>query len=283
MIVNKKVEELVSKYHENKLSHAFLFVTNDLKKCNNDVKELIKQICCEDKFSENCTNCNICHLIDQNSIPNIVEIFPDGAVIKKNQIADLKETFKTKPLYIKNNIYIINYAEKLNASSANTMLKFLEEPEDNIIGFFITTNKENLLDTIKSRCQIININYSNQNILDILDTNLDEYNIIKEIANEYLEEILIKKSNGIYLNKKIFIGDLKERLFINKLFIYIYYQINDFLAGKTDTDLAMLNNISKSITKKLNNRVYKVLETLPFNVNIDLILDEFVLDLEEII
>ena len=63
-------------------------------------------------------------LIDSNNLPSLQIIEPVGKFIKKEQIVDLKNKFKYKPIYSKNNIYIIKNAEKLNTSSANTMLKF---------------------------------------------------------------------------------------------------------------------------------------------------------------
>ena len=50
-------------------------------------------------------------------------------------------------------LFIIYNAEKLNTSSANTILKFLEEPEENIIAVLTTDNRYQVLDTILSRCQ----------------------------------------------------------------------------------------------------------------------------------
>ena len=41
-------------------------------------------------------------------------------------------------------------AEKLNGSSANAMLKFVEEPTEGILGFFITNNKDVIIPTIKN-------------------------------------------------------------------------------------------------------------------------------------
>ena len=52
---------------------------------------------------------------------------------------------------------IIKETEKLNASSANTILKFLEEPEDGIIAILLTDNRYHVLDTILSRCQILSL------------------------------------------------------------------------------------------------------------------------------
>ena len=52
-------------------------------------------------------------------------------------------------------IYIINQAESMTIEAQNALLKTLEEPPEYAIIILITSNKEALLDTIKSRCEII--------------------------------------------------------------------------------------------------------------------------------
>ena len=42
-------------------------------------------------------------------------------------------------------------------SSSNSLLKFLEEPEEGIIAILITNNINQMLDTIISRCQILKL------------------------------------------------------------------------------------------------------------------------------
>ena len=127
--------------------------------------------------------------------------------IKKEQILNIEEHFSAKPIYLKNNIYIINNADKLNKAAANTMLKFLEEPEDNILGFFITNNKEQMLDTIKSRCQIVLVNYVAGELL----TSDENFSNIKELSQIYLKSLLIEKKDGIILNKMVFTESVLDR------------------------------------------------------------------------
>lgn len=57
------------------------------------------------------------------------------------------------------------------AESANTLLKTIEEPSPNITFFFLTNDREDMIDTIVSRCQTIPVlsvaqNYCDLNILD---------------------------------------------------------------------------------------------------------------------
>ena len=47
---------------------------------------------------------------------------------------------------------LIDGVEYLNKSSANSLLKFLEEPSGNTIIFIITQDESKLLPTVRSRC-----------------------------------------------------------------------------------------------------------------------------------
>lgn len=283
MIKNEKVQFLVNKYHENKLSHAFLFVTNDIQKCHQDLIEFIKEINCNSSYKDNCQDCNLCYQIENNIIPNLIEIYPDGQNIKKSQILELQEKFKTKPLYLKQNIYIINNAEKLNSSSSNTMLKFLEEPEENILGFFITNNKESMLETIKSRCQIIVVNYNEENIAQKLGISEDELQNYEDIASTYLNCLINKKEDGILLNKKVILSTIDKREQIINLFNLMYLLIDEILnKNLTNSRFSFLNNLEFKKLIDLQKKVYNILETIPFNVNIELLLDNFAMEMEEL-
>lgn len=52
-------------------------------------------------------------------------------------------------------IVIIWHAEKMNVETANKLLKLIEEPEDKTLLLLLTDALEDILETIKSRCQII--------------------------------------------------------------------------------------------------------------------------------
>ena len=164
MFQNPILNEILTKYRENKLAHAYLIETNNLDLALQDLKELIKNLNCPHNFTSKCTECNLCNLINLNNLPSLKIIEPDGANIKKNQIETLKTDFSSIPLYSKFNIYIIKNAEKLNASSANAMLKFVEEPTQGILGFFLTSNKDVMIETIKSRCQTYTLNYETESL-----------------------------------------------------------------------------------------------------------------------
>lgn len=281
----KVLENLVKYYHENKLSHAYLIETNNLDNCFNDLLIVIKQIFCQNEFSEKCNKCNICNLIEQNYLPSLIVVSPDGMNIKKEQILELKKQFSTVPIYTKENIYVIKNAEKLNGASANTMLKFLEEPEPNIIGFFITDNANNVISTIRSRCEVIRAIYGS-NELDSKTLMKDDYKDYYDIAVKYLEKIEVEKKDGIMYNRDIVLNKFNERNDIKTIFkvLLIIYEelLNKKLGLETNLDLEVLSKFdflsNNEIIKRIK-MVIRYIEDIDSNVNIELLLDKFVIEL----
>ena len=238
MVVAEKLSLILQQNEKNKLSHAFLVETNNIPKCLDDIKTIIKII---NKNDEN----DVDNLIDLGNLPSLIYIEADGSSIKKGQIEDMMNKFSTKPIYSKYNNYVIIGAEKMNDSSSNTLLKFLEEPEDNIIGFLLTNNKENVLPTIKSRCEIIHVDY--------------------DVDNEFDEELL----NVAYeYDNKLFNSD---DVFINKdIIFYKYYNM-------------LLNNLSeKERLEKIIDIIKNKLNLIQYNVNLELLLDSLVIEMRKV-
>lgn len=265
-------KELIKRYHENKLAHAFLLETNDSNRCYNDVLAFVKEICCPFEYINDCKlDCNICTLIDNGSLPSLIIINPEGQYIKKDQILNMMDKFNTKPVFTKFNIYIINSAERFNSSSANTLLKFLEEPEENILGVFITTNKENVISTIRSRCQIFSCNY-NINIADMLDSEL-----LTDVKL-YLNAIYRNKDDLLY-NKTHMSNYYKERLEWEKFFYTMLYYLKDCYSSDRLDKIDMVKEISKENIINVILLIEKILKYIKSNGNIDLILDKFVIEM----
>ena len=269
------IDILNKQYHDNKFSHAFLLETNNQDNCIKKLKQIIKIINCNNEYKENCNECNLCHLIDTFQLPNLILVEPEGQVIKKEQILNLKNTFLTKPIFSKKNIYIIKHAELLNSASANTMLKFLEEPEENIIGFFITDNKENVIDTIKSRCQIISA-YE-----DKMENNIEnEYN---DIAISFVEQIEKNRHKALmYIKNELIlkvenINDCKL-LFQSILNIYQNLYLWKINKTKLEEKIEFLKNKKLVEIIKNMNIIIKLLEQLQYNVNFQLVLERFVIE-----
>lgn len=266
-----KLHKLVDYYDENKLSHVYLIETNDLDKTLEELIKVIKNINCEKKYKLNCHECNLCNLTDNSSLPSLMILEPDGNNIKKEQILELKRRFSFKPIYTKNNIYIIKNADKLNGASANTMLKFIEEPNDNVLGFFITTNLNNVIPTIKSRCELLSI---------FFDTSMANKNsIYKDIALEYIYKTELEKNLKIMYNKSVILNKLTERKDIELVFKEIF---KVYLAAYEGTYThEFLQKLGKRDLYKRIILLTDIIDNLNTNANIELLLDKYIIELSD--
>ena len=149
------VDHIVS---NNKISHAYIIEVDNYEEDMIDIYDFVKMILFDKKLDElKQINEGIIKFIDNNEYPDIRLIEPDGANIKKNQLVELQKEYRNKSTLGNKRIYIIKEAEKMNQASGNTILKFLEEPEEGIIAILLTKNKYQILETIIYRCQNLSL------------------------------------------------------------------------------------------------------------------------------
>ncbi|MFC4323955.1 DNA polymerase III subunit delta' [Litchfieldia salsa] len=106
----------------------------------------------EDEFVP-CNSCNNCRRIDSGNHPDLHVIEPDGLSIKKWQIQELQEEFSKTGVESNKKLYIIEHADRMTPNAANSLLKFLEEPNSQTVALLLTEQVHRMLDTILSRCQ----------------------------------------------------------------------------------------------------------------------------------
>lgn len=116
----------------------------------------VKHLFCLDLQEEMpCEKCNNCLRITSKDHPDVVEIEPDGQSIKVDQIRALQSELAKSGFESAKKVVIIHQSEKMNLNSANSLLKFLEEPPANFMIILETQSLGKILPTIRSRCQII--------------------------------------------------------------------------------------------------------------------------------
>ena len=94
-----------------------------------------------------------CKQIDNAIHPDVFYIAPDGEQIKIAQIREMQDFLVYRPLIGRYKIYIVDAADRMNISAANSLLKTLEEPPGHSVIILISSRPRHLLPTIQSRCQ----------------------------------------------------------------------------------------------------------------------------------
>lgn len=120
------------------------------------------------------------HRITAADHPDVLFIEPDGQTIKVEQIRLLKSELSKSGMESAKKVLIIDQAEKMTVSAANSLLKFIEEPNGQTYIFLLTENSEKILPTIRSRCQLIPFHAPSRKVIQ---NELVERGVSQEMSN----------------------------------------------------------------------------------------------------
>lgn len=266
--------------------HAYVFEVDDINNSFKIILAFAKMLICKNHYTNNlnCGECNICNLIDKNYYSDLKLVEPDGMSIKKEQILKVQKDLSLKSSNNTNQIYIIKEADKMNLNASNSLLKFLEEPSEGIYAFLITTDKNKLLSTILSRCNLISLKTERDSYLQ------DEIEILIEFIKTIFKE---KEKTLAYLKEKYFkyyktrdeiIKSFNTMEVILDIAINLRYQINN--------NFPFCDIIDTSLKEISTNDLLFYLEKIVFfkdklskniNLNINLFMDCFIIEISKVV
>lgn len=180
-------------FKQHKVSHAYI-----IQGSSSEEEEQMALFICQGLFCENlsdegspCGNCRSCQRIEQDEHADIATLAPDGQTIKVDQIRQIKSFFTSSGVESRRKVLIVSESEKMTVQSANSLLKFIEEPDGELFIFFLTNNVMSLLPTIQSRCQLITLKQLSKVVLkDQLLTTTDtpaNIDLLVELTNSLNE------------------------------------------------------------------------------------------------
>lgn len=141
----------------NRLQHAYIFEGVAGTGKYEMARWIAQRLYCQKPTDDGspCLDCNQCFRIQQGEHPDVTTLQPDGQTIKVDQVRAIKEEFSKSGMETRRKILIVEDMEKMTTNAANSLLKFIEEPEGEITIMLLTTEVQQLLPTIVSRAQII--------------------------------------------------------------------------------------------------------------------------------
>ena len=241
----------------NKLAQAFLFCGPRGVGKTTCARILAKTINClniTDDF-EPCNQCESCRSFDENASFHIYEL--DAA--SNNSVEDIRylvEQVRVPPQSGKYKVYIIDEVHMLSTPAFNAFLKTLEEPPAYAKFILATTEKQKIIPTILSRCQIFD--FKRMYVPDIVN----HLRYVAEKENVTYEEevlhVIAQKADGamrdalsIFDQEVNFCGShLEYKKVIENLNVLdydYYFSLTDaFLQGDITTALLVLNKIIDS-------------------------------------
>ncbi len=145
---------------EDRLTHTYLFFGPDSVGKKRAGYEFAKSLICESTGPlDACDACSSCRRIDQGLHPDVFFLEPETtstgreAWIKIETIRDLQKKLAFLPYEGKTKVVLIDSAERINPQATNAFLKTLEEPPSQTVLILISSNPQQILPTVISRCQ----------------------------------------------------------------------------------------------------------------------------------
>ncbi len=142
-----------------KVSHAYIINGEKASGKEFIANIFAKTLQCEEHGAEPCQECHSCKQALSGNQPDIIKIVHE----KPNTISvddiriQINNDIAIKPYSSPYKIYIVNEAEKMSTQAQNALLKTLEEPPAYAVILLLTTNVNAMLQTILSRCVVLNM------------------------------------------------------------------------------------------------------------------------------
>ncbi len=162
---------------DKKVSHAYLLVGDSDTK--NMAEYMSQSLFCQSYDNGPCGVCDACLKVKDHNHADYVFLSGRDKTIKKEDVYKVKSRFLQTSLEdVEHKVYVIEDVDNASLVAMNSFLKFLEEPDSNIVAILTTSNLNKVLETIKSRCLILHLEPINKSLLEksLVEKGIDEGN-----------------------------------------------------------------------------------------------------------
>lgn len=242
-----------------------------------------------------CGKCSNCLRIKNSNHPDVLWITPVGKSIGIDQIRQKQKDIGFKSVDAHYKLFIIEQAGSLTSQAANSLLRLLEEPINNIVSILLVENYQQLLPTIQSRAQLFS--FQPQEPFVMLESSVDNGSeliaMLKCVVVEWTEEIALQKYAAVHrvtkqLTKEPEIKD-NIQLLLDMLLLWYRDLLNINLSRLKSGEHSGLNYPeqvdaleSQALLFNVDNllirleRILEMKKRLDYNANLQLVLEQMV-------
>lgn len=262
---NQKIFNIISEQVPNPL----LLEESKSSFCDEFIFDYCKSINCSNSKTF-CNNCSNCKRIDQKTYFDFFYFDAYNNSVLKEEVFNALNQFKYSSLEASGNkFFVFKGIELANQQITNLMLRTIEEPNKNTYFIFVTRNKNAVLETIISRCNVYTLQKDLDKTIDILKRNnvdqkhypflLESFFSTNEMLNFYnsksFKNILeiyqsLKDSTNKIVAIKNINSDFKSLSYLEIEKLLIMFSLNIDVFAKTQI-FALLNNLKSNPNKTL--------------------------------
>jgi len=201
---------------------------------------------CENSNTEPCMECRSCKQYITKNQPDVITLIPSKeSTISVNDIREqIINDITIKPYRSKYKIYMILDSELMTIQAQNALLKTLEEPPEYAIIIMLTSNLEYFLDTIRSRCTILNMR-------PIEDRLIRKYLMEELKVPDYQAELYLAFARG-NIGKAVSLAQSEEFDIIRRNALHILFQIHDMDMGDINKTIKEMEDYKSRIQDYLD-------------------------------
>lgn len=243
----EQFDRFVHILEQDQLNHTYLF--SGFFGSLEMAQFLAKSLFCRNKVGVlPCEKCRNCKLIEMDEFPDVTLIKPVNQVIKTERIRELVAQFSQAGIESQQQVFIIEQAEKMHPNAANSLLKVIEEPQSEVYIFFLTSDEEKILPTIRSRTQIFHFKKQEEKLIH----QLEQAGLVKKKATLLAQFSQSSAEAEKLVNQASFwtLVDESERM------------LTWLLAKKKESYLQVAKLASLADDKEKQDQVLRILEVL---------------------
>lgn len=292
-----------------RMNHAYMLVGNNGTQLLQIAVLIAQTLVCEKGSPLACSNCDNCYRVTKNGYSDGIVINNYPVAIKKEDILKMQSDLANTALEKAQVKYaIIHHIEHCSSEAANSLLKFIEEPDSKHLTMILTTTQEDaVLPTIRSRTQAIRC-YPTTKPIDWEElsenSEMDDISVYAyeacAVSNSDVQKLILKESFGasintfkagltmleqnapfvVYGQKQMFnLKDAAAREIVNDTFLIFTRYFKETAAGVCPIH-------SKMTTKQALDALVLTQEcqkNLFYNANLNLCIDLWLIKLENIV
>lgn len=209
------------------------------------------------------------NIADEITIPIYInEVLPgeDRKLLQVEDIRALREDAYSQTFSNQKKVYIIPNADAMTVSAQNAFLKVLEEPPQECVFILLAVNRQNLLETIRSRCTLVVLSrYSDKEISEYLQSlNMVPDNEVIRLCNGTLNKYLFLSSDDFKQVKELAFKIVVHIMDLHKARIFAIFKhikkVDSYVSDILDIFLIWYRDIY--VYKLLGNEMYIEFETM---------------------